>query len=139
MTDSDLPPGTPPVNPPPSSANAPGQQPSYGAPSGAGPSYGAPSGAGPVQTLSLTSFIVGLASVVFSWVPILGLLAGVAAVILGFVAKGREPAAPTWMWIVGVISGFVGIFLGIVVGFFVVLLPILFFGNMATMPGFPGY
>ena len=43
------------------------------------------------------------------------------------------------MWLVGIISGFVGIFLGIVVGFFVVLLPILFFGGMANIPGVPGY
>ena len=119
MSDSNVPPP----------ANPPGQQ----------PAYGTMGSSGPEQSLSLTSFIVGLASVVFSWVPILGLLAGVAAVILGFVARGREPAAPSWMWLVGIISGFVGIFLGIVVGFFVVLLPILFFGSMNNMPGFPGY
>ena len=54
---------------------------------------------GPAQTLSLISFIVGLASFVFSWVPVLGFLGAIAAIILGFMGKKKEPAAPKWMWL----------------------------------------
>jgi hypothetical protein len=71
--------------------------------------------AGPKQGLSLTSFILGLAGLVFSWVPILGFLASVAAIVIGFIAKSKEPAAPKWMWIVGVIAGFVAVVISLIV------------------------
>ena len=78
--------------------------------------YVAPApGAGPKQGLSLASFILGLVGLVFSWVPILGFLAAVAAVILGFIAKAKEKQAPKWMWIVGLIAGFVAIVIGLIV------------------------
>jgi hypothetical protein len=72
-------------------------------------------GAGPKQGLSLTSFILGLAGLVFSWVPILGFLASVAAVVIGFIAKAKEPAAPKWMWLVGIIAGFVAVVISLIV------------------------
>ena len=78
--------------------------------------YVAPApGAGPKQGLSLASFILGLVGLVFSWVPILGFLAAVAAVILGFIAKAKEKQAPKWMWIVGVIAGFVAVVISLIV------------------------
>ena len=78
--------------------------------------YVAPApGAGPKQGLSLTSFILGLVGLVFSWVPILGFLAAVAAVILGFIAKAKEKQAPKWMWIAGVIAGFVAVVISLIV------------------------
>ena len=86
--------------------------------------YVAPApGAGPKQGLSLTSFILGLVGLVFSWVPILGFLAAVAAVILGFIAKAKEKQAPKWMWIVGVIAGFVAVVISLIVliGFIVLI------------------
>ncbi len=87
----------------------------YGAPTG----YGAAT-QGPKQTLSLTSFIVGLASLVFCWVPVLGIVGAIAAVIIGFIAKGRETQAPRWMWLVGIITGFVAILLSLLI-----LIPLL--------------
>ena len=86
--------------------------------------YVAPApGAGPKQGLSLASFILGLVGLVFSWVPILGFLAAVAAVILGFIAKAKEKQAPKWMWIVGVIAGFVAVVISLIVliGFIVLI------------------
>ncbi len=114
---------------------APQGQP-YGQPQGqqygtTPPPYSAPAGGGaPVkQTLSLTSFIVGLAAVVIlSWIPVLGLLAGVAAVIIGFMGKNREPQAPKWMWLVGVIAGFVAILINIIATIAIVL-PFLILGS----------
>ncbi|MCU1471589.1 MAG: hypothetical protein JWQ39_2738 [Glaciihabitans sp.] len=80
----------------------------------AAPVY-APAPAGPKQALSLTSFIVGLAGFVFGWVPFFGFIVGIAAVILGIIARKKEPAAPKWMWIVGIIAGAVGALTGLIV------------------------
>ena len=74
----------------------------------------APVAAGPKQALSLTSFILGLAGLVFSWVPILGFLASLAAIIIAALARKREPAAPKWMWIVGLIAGIVGVVISLI-------------------------
>jgi hypothetical protein len=78
--------------------------------------YGAPV-AVPKQSLSLTSFILGLAGLLFSWVPlvgILGFLASVGAVVTGFLGKAKEPQAPKWMWLIGIIAGFVAIGIGLI-------------------------
>jgi len=75
----------------------------------------APGPAGPKQALSLTSFILGIAGIVFSWVPILPFLASLAAIILGFIARKNEPGAPKWMALVGIILGFVAIGLAILI------------------------
>jgi hypothetical protein len=79
--------------------------------------YVAPA-AGPKQGLSLTSCLLGLVGLVIGWIPfvgILGFLAAVAAVILGFIAKAKEKQAPKWMWLVGIIAGFVAIAIGLIV------------------------
>jgi len=88
------------------------------------PAAGAPA-AGPKQGLSLTSFILGLAGLVFSWVPVLGFLASLAAIVLGFIGKSKEPAAPKWMWLVGIITGFVAIVLSILFVVLIIILPLI--------------
>jgi hypothetical protein len=94
---------TPPVPPTPETPATP-------------PAAAAPAGpAGPKQGLSLTSFILGIAGIVFSWVPILGFLASLAAIILGFIGRKNEPGAPKWMALVGIILGFVSIVIGLIV------------------------
>ncbi|MEO6943823.1 MAG: hypothetical protein ABI053_03835 [Lacisediminihabitans sp.] len=78
--------------------------------------YVAPA-AGPKQGLSLTSFILGLVGFLLAWIPfvgIVGFLAGLAAVILGFIAKAKEKMAPKWMWIVGLVAGFIAILISII-------------------------
>ena len=90
---------------------------------------------GPAQTLSLISFIVGLASFVFSWVPVLGFLGAIAAIILGFMGKKKEPAAPKWMWLGGIIAGFVALAISLIIGLVTILtifLPFLFLGSIDT-------
>jgi hypothetical protein len=103
MTDQ---PPPPPVGPPePSYAASP--QPSYPAP-GQQPYAGGPVER-PKQTLSLVSFIAGCAAFVFSWVPFLGLIVAIAAIVTGFMAMSKEKAAPKWMWIIGLVGGFLGL------------------------------
>ncbi len=81
------------------------------------PAYAAaPAAAGPAQTLSIVGFILGIASVVFSWTGIIGIGAGIAAIIVSNKAKKQEPASPAWMKTVGLITGIVGIVLGLILG-----------------------
>jgi hypothetical protein len=88
---------------------------------------------GPKQGLSLASFIVGLAAFVFSWIIGLGLLPGIVAVILGFKGKKSEPGAPSWMSLVGIISGFVAIGLSLVVGFVSLIVPLIWLSSVGTL------
>jgi hypothetical protein len=37
-------------------------------------------------------------------------------VILGFLGRKREPGAPKWMSLIGIIGGFVGVAISLVVG-----------------------
>ncbi|MDQ1544546.1 MAG: hypothetical protein QOK08_2184 [Actinomycetota bacterium] len=73
----------------------------------AAPAY-SPAPVGVKQTLSLVSFIVGLVAFLFGWALIFGLAAGIVAIILGVLGRKREPGAPKWMWLVGIIAGAVG-------------------------------
>jgi hypothetical protein len=77
----------------------------------AAPVY-APVATGPKKALSLTSFILGLVSVVLFITTWFAIVVGLAAVVIGFIAKSREPGAPRWMWLIGIIAGFVGIVIG---------------------------
>jgi hypothetical protein len=87
--------------------------PAYPAPDANQPAY-SPSNK-PKQALSLTSFIVGLAAlVVLLWIPFLNVIAALAAVILAFIAKAREPQAPRWMWVVGMVAGFVALAIALI-------------------------
>jgi hypothetical protein len=87
---------TDPVTPDPSTPAAP-----------PAPTY-MPAPAAGAKTLSLVSFILGLVAFVFGWVLIFGLVAGVVAIILGARGRKKEPTAPKWMWLVGIIAGAVG-------------------------------
>jgi hypothetical protein len=84
----------------------------------AAPAYTpAPAAAGPKQTLSIVGFILGIASVVvLSWTGILGIAAGIAAIIVSRRGKKTEPGAPSWMHTVGLITGIVGIILSLIIG-----------------------
>jgi uncharacterized membrane protein HdeD (DUF308 family) len=103
------------------------------------PPAGTPAAAGPKQTMSIIGFVLGLASVVIlSWTGLIGVAAGVAAIIVSNKAKKSEPGAPSWMHTVGVITGIVGIVLGIIFGLVILasfLLPLILVGTT----GIPSY
>lgn len=76
-------------------------------PAPAAPAY-APVAAGPTRTLSIVGFVLGLVAFVFGWTAIFGLLVGIAAIIVSVRAHKKEPTAPAWMWLIGLIAGIVG-------------------------------
>ncbi|HXR44196.1 MAG TPA: hypothetical protein VN759_05270 [Pseudolysinimonas sp.] len=109
MSDATPPPPAPeqPVTPPPAAAAA--------------PAY-APGTPGPKQALSITGFILGIGSIVFLWVPVFGLLVGVAGLIVSLLARGREPQAPNWMKLLGLILSIVGLALSLIYFIFWIIL-----------------
>ncbi|WP_348787218.1 hypothetical protein [Leifsonia sp. NPDC080035] len=82
---------------------------------------GAVPAAAPSRPLSITSFVLGLASIVFGWT----FLAPVAGIVIGAMALGREPGGRTFaIWgvvlnavmLAGVIVGLLFALAGIGVG-----------------------
>ncbi|HEV7185668.1 MAG TPA: hypothetical protein VGN33_14325 [Leifsonia sp.] len=112
----------------PGYGQAPGQAPygqpqqPYGAPAYGAPAYGqpAPGYAQPYappaksQTLSILSMVGGIIGIVLGWVYGIGFPFGVAAVILGFIAKRKEPTAKG-LWLTGIITGFASIAFSLII------------------------
>ncbi|WP_234659687.1 hypothetical protein [Agromyces marinus] len=100
---------------------APGAGPAYGygyggAGAAGGPqaAYGAPASK-PTPVLSLISLIAGIIGIIGSPIAIIPFVGGIlqlfipgAAVVLGFIGRGKEPAAKG-MWLTGIILGFIGV------------------------------
>ncbi len=102
------PPGQPPYGPPPG-------QPPYGPPPG-GPYYNTqPSKPG--SGMAIGALICGVLAVLFSWTIVGGILLGLIAAILGFVAFSKakkDQAGGTGMSLTGIILGLIGIVLSVV-------------------------
>lgn len=82
----------------------------------------------------LTSLILGIASIVFSWVPGLGILLGIAALIISIIAmvkrsKNKE-AKNRGMAIAGLITSIVGFIAAIILTCFVWIPAILVFSTV---------
>lgn len=110
---------TPPPAEEPSTPTPPPAAPAAGAVPPAAPAYSAAPAYAPgtpvKQGLSLTGFILGIASIVFSWALIFGLLVGIAGLILSVIARGREPQAPGWMKTLGLVLSIVGLAISVIV------------------------
>jgi hypothetical protein len=79
--------------------------------------------------------VLGLVSVVFGWVALIGVGAGIAGLIVSRKAKKDEPGAPSWMHTVGLIASIVGIVIGVIsflVFLFVTLIPLLTLGSVGS-------
>ncbi|MGA0567063.1 hypothetical protein ACO2Q7_07015 [Rathayibacter sp. KR2-224] len=103
-----------PQQPAPPQYGAPQQPapPQYGAPApGYGQPYAAPAQKTPI--LSILSLIGGIIGIVGSFFYFGGLFA-IAAVVLGFLGRSKEPQARGF-WLTGIILGFVAIALEIIV------------------------
>ena len=75
--------------------------------------YPGPGTTGPAtttkKTMGVLSLVFGIVSIVFClFLPVLWILLAIAAVVLGFMSRKREPAART-MATVGIVLGFIGI------------------------------
>jgi hypothetical protein len=109
-------PQQPPAYGAPQQPPVPPQQPAapqYGAP--AAPQYGQPYAPAPAQKspiLSILSLIGGIVGIVGSFFYFGGLFA-IAAVILGFLGRSKEPQAKGF-WLTGIILGFVAIAIEII-------------------------
>ncbi|WP_213815917.1 DUF4190 domain-containing protein [Glaciihabitans sp. dw_435] len=108
----DGPPVTPPLAPPPA-YTAPSAYGPPGAPI-APPPYGYPTAAR-APILSILSMVAGIISTIGLWVVffplggIPGLLFPVAALVLGYLGKKREPQTARGFWLAGIIMGYVGV------------------------------
>ncbi|MEY2849810.1 MAG: hypothetical protein RI885_2477 [Actinomycetota bacterium] len=76
------------------------------------PSYSAGPPADAKKTKSIVSLVLGLVSLLGGFIPLLG-GAGIAAVIVGMLARRSEPAGQKLaLW--GIIAGIVGFVLGVI-------------------------
>jgi hypothetical protein len=123
-------PYAPQPNQPYGQPNQPYGQPAYNQPGYGQPAYGAPAASRP-QTLSIVSMVAGIAGIIFTWVPILGFLASVAAVITGHMGQSREPQAKPF-WLTGIITGYIGIAMGLLFTFLLLVLPIWVFSTVPS-------
>ena len=75
----------------------------------------------PAPTLSIISMIAGILGLLGGFFYGLGGLFSIAAVVLGFIGKKKEPEAKGF-WLTGIITGFVGIALSAIVIVFVIII-----------------
>ncbi len=115
--------GSPQGDPPPPPPPAPG----YGAPP---PSYGSPYGgqSQPSNGLGIAAMVVGIVALVLSWIPFLGLLLAIVALVLGVLGlrkANRGEATNKGMAIAGLATGGVAL----IIGLFITIGTIAFFGG----------
>ncbi len=111
MSDENL----PPVPPEPSAAPVPPAPPAASTPPAAPAAspYVAPA-AGAPKTLSLVGMILGIVGAFFSLFGGWGFLFSIAAVVLGFIGRGREGQPARGFWLTALITGFVGIAISVI-------------------------
>ncbi|WP_285115773.1 hypothetical protein [Leifsonia sp. fls2-241-R2A-40a] len=89
-----------------------GGQPAYGQPApGYAQPYGQPAAKSPI--LSILSLVGGIVGIVINLAWGIGFLFGVAAIVLGFIGRNKEPHARGF-WLTGIILGFVSIAIAII-------------------------
>ena len=119
------------VQPVSSGQPVPSEQPSYQQASYSEPAYTeqtAPSGAG------VGAMVCGIISLVLFWVPIVGLVLGIIATILG--GKGRQTLPPDkrGMSLAGFIMGIIGMAIGIII-LVVLIIAVVAFGSAVSILG----
>ncbi|MBF0673246.1 MULTISPECIES: DUF4190 domain-containing protein [unclassified Salinibacterium] len=81
------------------------------------PYSAAPAGGAPKKApvLSIIALIAGILGLLGSWIGLfslfglIGVILPIAAIILGFLGKSKEPQASKGLWLTGIITGFVGL------------------------------
>ncbi|MDR6971439.1 DUF4190 domain-containing protein [Leifsonia shinshuensis] len=101
-------------------------QPAYGQPApGYAQPYGQPAAKSPI--LSILSLVGGIVGIVLNLAWGIGFLFGIAAVVLGFIGRRKEPQARGF-WLTGIILGFVSIAIAIIYWIFLAII----FASLAT-------
>ena len=80
--------------------------------------YGQPAAKSPI--LSILSLVGGIVGIVINLAWGIGVLFGIAAVVLGFIGRNKEPQARGF-WLTGIILGFVAIVIAIIYWIFLVI------------------
>ncbi|GAA2046939.1 DUF4190 domain-containing protein [Leifsonia soli] len=111
----------------------PGQQPygqpAYGQPApGYAQPYGQPAAKSPI--LSILSLVGGILGILLNIAWGIGFLFGIAAVVLGFIGRNKEPQAKGF-WLTGIILGFVSILIAIIYWIFLAII----FASIASYQG----
>ena len=118
---------TPPVPPYGQQYPAPGQaypqqnpqQPYPGQPYPGQPAslqYGAPTGPSKTNALAITALVVGVVGLMLCWVPFLGLIIGIAALVLGFIGmKKSTELGGKGLAIGGIATGGLTLLIGLIV------------------------
>ncbi|WP_431245452.1 DUF4190 domain-containing protein [Leifsonia xyli] len=95
-------------------------QPAYGQPApGYAQPYGQPAAKSPI--LSILSLVGGIVGIVINLAWGIGFLFGIAAVVLGFIGRRKEPQARGF-WLTGIILGFVAIAIAIIYWIFLAII-----------------
>src|SRR6478735_1604950 len=95
-------------------------QPSYGQPApGYAQPYGPPATKSPI--LSILSLVGGIVGIVINLAWGIGFIFGIAAVVLGFIGRNKEPQARGF-WLTGIILGFVAIAIAIIYWIFLAII-----------------
>jgi hypothetical protein len=104
-------------------------QPAYGQPApGYAQPYGQPAAKSPI--LSILSLVGGILGIVLNIAWGIGFLFGIAAVVLGFIGRNKEPQAKGF-WLTGIILGFVSIAIAIIYWIFLAII----FASIASYQG----
>lgn len=102
-----------------------GQQPGYGQPAYGQPApgyaqpYGQPAAKSPI--LSILSLVGGIVGIVLNLAWGIGFLFGIAAIVLGFIGRNKEPQARGFS-LTGIILGFVSIAIAIIYWIFLAII-----------------
>ena len=100
------------------------------------PAWSQPGGEQPAATgsngIAIAAMVVGIVAILISWIPILGALAGILALVLGFIGRGRFKKSPA---VGGSGPAITGIVTGIVATLISVAVTIALFAFGATFMG----
>ena len=93
--------------------------------------YSAPAAPQKSPILSILSLVGGIVGLVLSFLAGAGFLFAVAGVVLGFIAKNKEPHGKT-MGLWGIITGFAGIAISIIALALVFIIPLMLLGTVGS-------
>ncbi|RDV43765.1 hypothetical protein DOE76_16070 [Leifsonia sp. ku-ls] len=105
-------------------------QPAYGQPApGYAQPYAPPAAKSPI--LSILSLVGGILGIVLNIAWGIGFLFGIAAIVLGFIGRNKEPQARGF-WLTGIILGFVSLLIAIVYWIFLAIIFTSIANNYST-------